>query len=326
MSASYPIRQSPSPEPDHPQARAFASSTEAASSLERSYGQLRAQVAHLRQEREVTNRDPAKSLEENWRIRERQRRILEGLPCGVLVMEAGSAAAILNPEGERLLAARTVVNALPLSDVLRWARETGEKREVLVSAVPPQRWLAVRHAWLEPGTPSGSVYILRDLSEAKKLQREREQMGRQQALVEMSALLDTSATGKNVVLLVEKARHAPGRELVRPILSDGGGLRVLTLNRSIEEELNRAFSPRPAQTPNSGLQASLVRRILERWGQLAAEHAAQNGSRIVVFHPGAFSLALATRTLPAKSCGAFSVGNPSHGSGAVTGYGALSLD
>jgi hypothetical protein len=67
------------PTPDHPLARAFASFTEAASSLERTYGQLQSQVAQLRQELEATNRDLAKSLEENRRIREGLRQILGGL-------------------------------------------------------------------------------------------------------------------------------------------------------------------------------------------------------------------------------------------------------
>jgi two-component system sensor histidine kinase FlrB len=49
-------------------------------------------------------------------------------------------------------------------------------------------WVAVRHAWLDP-EHSTSVFILRDVSEAKKLERERENVRRQQALVEMSALL-----------------------------------------------------------------------------------------------------------------------------------------
>jgi PAS domain-containing protein len=90
-------------DPENPLARAFASFTEAAGSLERTYGQLQGQVAHLRQELDVTNRDLAASLEENHRILERQRRILEGLPCGVLVAEAGTRISILNPEALRLL-------------------------------------------------------------------------------------------------------------------------------------------------------------------------------------------------------------------------------
>ena len=52
----------PAHDADHPLARAFRSFTEAAGSLERTYGQLQRQVAHLRQELEVTNRDLTSSL------------------------------------------------------------------------------------------------------------------------------------------------------------------------------------------------------------------------------------------------------------------------
>src|SRR5208283_2514717 len=98
----FPAPRDLARDPDHPLARAFASFTEAAGSLERTYGQLQGQVAHLRQELEVTNRDLAKSVDENHRIRERLRRILEGLPCGVLVVEGGARIAIVNPEAARL--------------------------------------------------------------------------------------------------------------------------------------------------------------------------------------------------------------------------------
>src|ERR1017187_3058197 len=103
MSTTFPAPRDPGRDAEHPLARAFASFTEAAGSLERTYGQLQGQVAHLRQELEVTNRDLATSLEENHRMRERLRRILEGLPCGVLVIEAGTRISTLNPEAARLL-------------------------------------------------------------------------------------------------------------------------------------------------------------------------------------------------------------------------------
>src|SRR5208283_5523386 len=101
MPTSPPPRN-PAPGADHPLARAFRSFTEAAGSLERTYGQLQSQVVHLRQELEVTNRNLTVSLEENRRMRERLRRILEGLPCGVLVMEGEKRISILNPEARRL--------------------------------------------------------------------------------------------------------------------------------------------------------------------------------------------------------------------------------
>jgi two-component system sensor histidine kinase FlrB len=205
MSTSFPTPRDPAREPEHPLARAFASFTEAAGSLERTYGQLQGQVAHLRQELEVTNRDLATSLEENHRIRERLRRILEGLPCGVLVIEAGARISTLNPEAARLLGGSfESAAALPaaLSVALDRARQTGEEPELPLSGLDPSSlgqsssdqvkpvWVAIRHAWLEQSQAHAtSVFILRDVSEAKKLEHDREHLRRQQALVEMSALL-----------------------------------------------------------------------------------------------------------------------------------------
>jgi two-component system sensor histidine kinase FlrB len=204
MSTSFPTPRDPAREPEHPLARAFASFTEAAGSLERTYGQLQGQVAHLRQELEVTNRDLATSLEENHRIRERLRRILEGLPCGVLVIEAGTRISTLNPEAARLLGGSfESAAALPaaLSAALERARQSGEEPELPLSGLDQLSldqsanqakpvWVAIRHAWLEQSPAHAtSVFILRDVSEAKKLEHDREHLRRQQALVEMSALL-----------------------------------------------------------------------------------------------------------------------------------------
>lgn len=47
MAASFPAPRDPVRAPDHPLARASASFSEAAGSLERTYGQLQGQVAHL---------------------------------------------------------------------------------------------------------------------------------------------------------------------------------------------------------------------------------------------------------------------------------------
>lgn len=193
--SSSSVPRPPDFQPEHPLARAFASFTEAASSLERTYGQLQTQVAQLRRELEVTNRDLARSLEENRRIREWLRRILEGLPCGVLVMESESQISILNPEARRLLGEHRSDSDLlsPLiSTTLAQARESGEERELPLPSADGlnSTWVAISHAWLEQeATHSASVFILRDVSAAKKLEFEREQIGRQQALVEMSALL-----------------------------------------------------------------------------------------------------------------------------------------
>ena len=194
MSALFPTSGAPSPDPNHPLARAFASFTEAAGSLERTYGQLQSQVAHLHRELEVTNRDLTRSLEDNHRIRERLRRILEGLPCGVLVVEGDGRISILNPEGSRMLGAVESKSGLApgVADALDLAQKGGQECELHLGqeGAAGADWISLRHAWLEKDGPQDtSVFILRDISDAKKLEREREELRRQQALVEMSALL-----------------------------------------------------------------------------------------------------------------------------------------
>jgi two-component system sensor histidine kinase FlrB len=205
MSTSLPPPHDPAREGDHPLARAFRSFTEAAGSLERTYGQLHGQVRHLRQELEVTNRNLTVSLEENHRIRERLRCILEGLPCGVLVIEGSGCISTLNPEAARLLgdSFETVAALAPgLAAALESSRQSGEERELELSDVAAENsgqaaeasathvWIAIRHAWLERTVDgTSSVFILRDISAAKQLERDSEKLRRQQALVEMSGLL-----------------------------------------------------------------------------------------------------------------------------------------
>jgi two-component system, sensor histidine kinase FlrB len=192
MSNSFQTPRNPGHDLDHPLARAFRSFTEAAGSLERTYGQLQSQVAHLRQELEGTNRSLTLSLEENGRIRERLRRILEGLPCGVLVTESRQRISILNPEAVRLIGTKTEGSPdIPQNVVaaLEEARQSGEERELeLSNGTTSHVWIAIRHAWLERNTDS-SIFILRDISATKQMERDRESLRRQQALVEMSALL-----------------------------------------------------------------------------------------------------------------------------------------
>lgn len=193
--SSLPFARGEVVDANHPLARAFASFTEAAGSLERTYRQLRAQVAQLTQELEVTNRDLTNSLEENRRMRERLRRIMESLPCGVLVMEASGQVATLNPEAVRLLGNCDLASMpLPVHEALQAARNTGKEHELALPRLSPAEaadspvWVAIRHAWLEQ-EHSTSVFIVRDISEIKKIECERESLRRRRALAEMSGLL-----------------------------------------------------------------------------------------------------------------------------------------
>ncbi len=283
MSTSFPTPRDPARDPEHPLARAFASFTEAAGSLERTYGQLQGQVSHLRQELEVTNRDLATSLEENHRIRERLRRIVEGLPCGVLVIEAGARISTLNPEAARLLGGNfESVDGLPsaLRAALDRSRQTGEEPELpLLDLDTDQQgsdqldlkqhgsgesssnqakpvWLAIRHAWLEQSpAPATSVFILRDISEAKKLESEREYLRRQQALVEMSALLaheirnPLGSLELFAGLLAEANLEGESHRWIEHVQA---GLR--TLSATVNNVLHLHNTPQPELTPTDAGQ------------------------------------------------------------------------
>ncbi len=113
---------------------------------------------------------------------------------------------------------------------------------------------------------------LMSLGEVQKVLQQllREQVSIRDLPTILESLLDTAAVNKNPVLLVEGARQALGRALVHPLLSDDGGLRVVTLDPGIEEELTRAFSGQ-APAGNTSLEPSFVRRVLDGLKKLAGE-------------------------------------------------------
>jgi flagellar biosynthesis protein FlhA len=135
------------------------------------------------------------------------------------------------------------------------------------------------------------------LGEVQKVLQQllREQVSVRDLSTILEALLDAAATNKHPVFLVETARQALGRALVRPLLSDDGGLRVLTLDHAIEEELSRAFGPQVSSasangSPPAGLQPSFVRRILDGLRVLAGDQVAQTAPILLCSTPARFHL------------------------------------
>lgn len=184
-------------------AQAFAFFTEAAGSLERSYAELQVEVDRLRQDLEITNRDLTWSLDENRKTRLHLHQILESLPCGVVVTHENGEIITANPEARRLLAMSAScdhINDLPPSvgAALRTAsRHASEDQasspfdvECTLASQNGERSLAVRHAQLESGQERAqAVYILRDITEQKAFESQRESLRQQQALIEVSSLL-----------------------------------------------------------------------------------------------------------------------------------------
>src|SRR5262249_50291791 len=83
--------------------RAFLTFTQAAGSLERSYSQLQSEVRRLHVELEHANAELERSVEENQRMRGYLSRVLDNLPCGVLVADEHGEAQVVNPEAKKLL-------------------------------------------------------------------------------------------------------------------------------------------------------------------------------------------------------------------------------
>jgi len=169
-------------------AEAFSSFTEAAASLEHSYGQLQAEVTRLRRELGKTNRDLVRTLEENQLMRERLNRILQALPCGVVAIETDGRVTMANPEACRLLGARTNFG-LPgwMHELLTHVHPGGSELEYRPDA--GGEWIAIRRAELSGEAGASSIFIVEDISGLKRLESEHEVLRRRQALAEMSATL-----------------------------------------------------------------------------------------------------------------------------------------
>ena len=131
------------------------------------------------------------------------------------------------------------------------------------------------------------------LGEVQKVLQQllREQVSIRDLPTILEALLDVSPGTKNPVLLVEAGRQVLSRALVRPLLSDSGALRVVTLDQTLEEELGRAFSGATVPPAGAGaLQPPFARRILEGMRRLAGEQVAVASPVLLCSTPARYHL------------------------------------
>ena len=106
----------------------------------------------------------------------------------------------------------------------------------------------------------------------------------------LESLVDTAATNKNQVALVEAARQTMGRALVRPLLDTRGELKVVTLDSSIEEECMRAANTQGGQLSSSALQISVARRVLDSLRSSYGERVGEAPPVLLCSSPGRFYL------------------------------------
>ncbi|HTV56184.1 MAG TPA: ATP-binding protein [Terriglobia bacterium] len=181
-------------------AQAFESFTHAAGSLENSYTMLQGELARLRRELEVKNWDLASSLAENQRMQAHLSSLLEDLPCAVLAVDARFHLRFANPRAATLLVSRPgerVASGASIPESLRSilkevvSEPPGTERIWAFQAHEGSNFIAVTCATRTHGVSAAEewIFILRDVTEQKRLEAEHESVMRMKALAEMTALL-----------------------------------------------------------------------------------------------------------------------------------------
>ncbi|MFP5209357.1 MAG: flagellar biosynthesis protein FlhA [Acidobacteriota bacterium] len=102
----------------------------------------------------------------------------------------------------------------------------------------------------------------------------------------LEALVETAPVNKSLVALVEAARQAMGRRLVRPLLDGEGQLPILLLDPSLEEEILSTLAPESGQrllAANAAPGTPVVRRLADSVRQLIG--AAPNAAMPVLLCP-----------------------------------------
>ena len=180
--------------------RAFLTFTQAAGSLEKSYTQLQGEVARLHRELQCANSELERSLEENARVRAYLSRVLEDLPCGVLVVSTDGGLQIINPEARKLLQvspdwAPGQSSGLPsifaklIAEIP--ANSFFSEQEAVILENGRNRTIGILRANVSEKTNEigDTIWIVRDLTEQKRVAAERESARRSHALAEVATVL-----------------------------------------------------------------------------------------------------------------------------------------
>jgi flagellar biosynthesis protein FlhA len=132
---------------------------------------------------------------------------------------------------------------------------------------------------------------LMTLGEVQKVLQQllREQVSIRDLGTILETLVEVAATNKNTVILVEAARHALGRALIRPLLDENGKLKVVTLDSSIEEECIRT-TQNPQAAAGGALQISVARRVLDGLRAMLGDQVAMAPPVLLCASPGRFYL------------------------------------
>ncbi len=188
-------------------AEAFSEFISASARLELSYRDLQAEVAELSLALCERNQALNDSLSENRTMGLTLERILDAMPCGVLVVTGAGAVRLMNPEAARLLALSAAQmptlhsihtkTGLDLSLGKAGSGSDESEQELSFENSDGRHWIAVRQVCLPPadgnaaraGRSAETVLVLRDISSRKRMEREREAARDAVALAQVSAVL-----------------------------------------------------------------------------------------------------------------------------------------
>ena len=133
---------------------------------------------------------------------------------------------------------------------------------------------------------------LMSLGEVQKVLQQllREQVSIRDLGTILEAMVEAAAINKNPVNLVEAARHSLGRALIRPLLNDRGQLKVVTLDRAIEEECARTSTQGLQLTSGGSMQVSVARRVLDGLRGMLGDQVAMAPPVLLCSSPGRFYL------------------------------------
>ncbi len=182
----------------HPQeatlSEAFSSFVNAANVLERSYGDLQEEVGRLRMELQESHCDLERSLRENELIRNWLSGIVESLPCGVIVLDESGRPKLRNQEASKLLSDGNPKTLKIFSEAAR--QKTGREYEYelagpQLAGTQAHRAFSIKRAPLAASANANkeSVVIVREITEQRQMEKEREANRRMQSLAEISAML-----------------------------------------------------------------------------------------------------------------------------------------
>src|SRR5271165_3127710 len=106
----------------------------------------------------------------------------------------------------------------------------------------------------------------------------------------LETLVENAAINKNPVILVEAVRQTLGRELVRPLLDERGDLKVVTVDRGIEEECARSLTPQPPTVSQGAMQPNTARRVCDGLRALFGEQVVTAPPILLCQSPARFQL------------------------------------